>query len=308
VRACDVLVPFYGSNGSTLQFGYVTMLNPGFLRIVLVSDQLHLTDDEQCNKAAKHWIAMLQLCGDDLKLADKVTNKFPDALDGYWLKHVTLPKQNPNAALFFPLFGADRAGIQRSLLQMILTLGLLNTTATRQLVAFPKSIVSHDAALLLVFEKLEGFRIGMPDNQELCKRVALAVRAAAEAVHNAGVVHLDLYLSNVMWRQNAANTTIEVKIVDWDTCHRVDEPISDTAVSILQNGSRSHLVGDDCKTSKALDLWFCDILERNSHHQTLKTTDKEQLDAGFFVLCAEPPSETLASALGNLDVSAGQDN
>jgi hypothetical protein len=40
-------------------------------------------------------------------------------------------------------------------------------------------------------------------------------------VHKAGVIHVDLYASNVMWKQQ--DGTIFIKIIDWDAAHCLKE-------------------------------------------------------------------------------------
>jgi hypothetical protein len=41
-------------------------------------------------------------------------------------------------------------------------------------------------------------------------------------VHNAGVIHVDLYASNIMWSSDS-DATVRVKIVDWDVSHCLEE-------------------------------------------------------------------------------------
>jgi serine/threonine protein kinase len=42
------------------------------------------------------------------------------------------------------------------------------------------------------------------------------------AIHDAGVIHCDLFLSNVMWKHDAHLGT-DIKIIDWDCSHTIDE-------------------------------------------------------------------------------------
>ena len=42
-------------------------------------------------------------------------------------------------------------------------------------------------------------------------------------MHLAGVIHCDLYLSNVMWRLNPMNGEMEIKLIDFDISHQLCE-------------------------------------------------------------------------------------
>lgn len=59
----------------------------------------------------------------------------------------------------------------------------------------------------IVFEDLtkHGFRIGTPHkiNEEgLFDRYVRALESAVNAIHDAGVLHVDLYSSNIMWKES----------------------------------------------------------------------------------------------------------
>eukprot|EP00961_Rhodomonas_salina_P225382 3047382-Rhodomonas_salina.1 len=67
---------------------------------------------------------------------------------------------------------------------------------------------------------LEGFAVGVPHHgTETFEAYLRAVEKAVDAVHAAGVVHLDLYVSNIMHR--VQDGTIEIKIIDWDAAHLI---------------------------------------------------------------------------------------
>ena len=48
------------------------------------------------------------------------------------------------------------------------------------------------------------------------------MRTAFAAIHAAGVIHGDAYLSNILYRV-AGNGEVEVQVIDWDTSHRLEE-------------------------------------------------------------------------------------
>jgi len=58
----------------------------------------------------------------------------------------------------------------------------------------------------------------MPDLAEHRESFLQEVQCAMEAFHDAGVAHLDLYLSNIMWRP-VSDKAVDVKVIDWDAAH-----------------------------------------------------------------------------------------
>eukprot|EP01031_Cornospumella_fuschlensis_P027391 gene27391-33082_t len=74
-----------------------------------------------------------------------------------------------------------------------------------------------------------GFRMGAPhrhgdsDSEALFRAYREALRHAVTCIHNAGVLHGDLYLSNVMWRRREGADSIDIKLIDWDASHLLAE-------------------------------------------------------------------------------------
>ena len=83
---------------------------------------------------------------------------------------------------------------------------------------------------ILVFERLVGFHIGFPSDVAERKRVFAAMKDAVSKFHSHGLVHLDLYLSNIMWRKKEDEDAYDVCIIDFDSIHRNDEILSATAL------------------------------------------------------------------------------
>lgn len=93
---------------------------------------------------------------------------------------------------------------------------------------------------LLVYPNmvLEGFAVGVPHHDtETFEAYLRAVEKAVDVVHAAGVVHLDLYVSNIMHR--VQNGTIEIKIIDWDAAHLIGEPPGSDRVKAALRGHRN---------------------------------------------------------------------
>lgn len=66
----------------------------------------------------------------------------------------------------------------------------------------PNSSLTQD---VIVFENLSDYRIGLP--KESCaerQKLVAAIREAAQKLHDLGLVHMDLYLSNIMWTKDTS--------------------------------------------------------------------------------------------------------
>jgi hypothetical protein len=123
-------------------------------------------------------------------------------------------------------------------MHMIRVFNRLHGSLAAQYVVFPLSIRTPDDAkprkpgcppAVQFYEILppklsSEFRIGCPHPQDspLFDAYVAAVTQAVKAVGDAGVIHGDLYLSNILWKQDAEND-IEIKIIDWDTAHCISE-------------------------------------------------------------------------------------
>ena len=71
-----------------------------------------------------------------------------------------------------------------------------------------------------------GFKTGTPDRitePELFEVFVAELKRCVSLVHNAGVIHADLYASNIMWKRSDDERWVRIKIVDWDGSHCLEE-------------------------------------------------------------------------------------
>ena len=105
----------------------------------------------------------------------------------------------------------------------------------------------------------------------------------------AGVVHLDLYLSNIMWRELESGE-IELKIIDWDAAHFITESLFAAArIRIgMRHRAQLHEVAmiidhvdpfDHRVVMEYYDVSLIRALEAYSDYKALTTRTKEELDA-----------------------------
>ena len=70
----------------------------------------------------------------------------------------------------------------------------------------------------------------MYDQSELSSFcIDISVEQAMNAIHSAGVVHLDWYLSNFMWQYKPESGELSVKIIDFDSAHLMSDSLTTSA-------------------------------------------------------------------------------
>lgn len=280
----DICVPVIGSNGYLIQFAAVIMLKPSFPTLVVVSPVLDLTCDAGLNEATRLYCCVQAL----------VKSELP----------VTLPP-NPDMVLgisediyhlkYLWSFFSSTGNIQTSLHHYFHVMARLHKhSAARKYTLFPICVREHNDSSetsAIVFPKLSDFRIGLPDTPELRALFLDELRTAMFHFHEAGVVHLDMYLSNIMWKQ--VDGGIAVKVIDWDSGHFIDEPMLWDARSRLESEDNRYrfslsrcamaldevpVVDQGSMETKYLDLSLLKVFQHYSEDVTLQVTDKMKLD------------------------------
>ena len=79
-------------------------------------------------------------------------------------------------------------------------------------------LVGSPAMRCLVFHSLlqQGYRMGhgVPEDDGDYRLFPAALEALVHQVHECGVIHVDLYPSNIMWAK--VDGAVRIRIVDWD--------------------------------------------------------------------------------------------
>lgn len=228
VHVDDVLVPVVGSNGYLMQFGAVIMLKPSFPVFFMISHVLDLTRDADLLDAAK------LLCCIKILVSQPLSNRRTDEAAAVLtpssgiVRTMTLSSAAYHCKKLSDFF-AITGNVQSSLFHYFKVMARLHKSIQcRKFIVFPICVRecndSQDESLI-VFPKLDkSYRIGLPEDEMHRAAFFVQLENAMKLVHDAGVAHIDLYLSNVMWRVNG--NAVEVKIIDWDAAHFLDEDLS----------------------------------------------------------------------------------
>jgi len=256
------------------------MLPPAFPYLVVLTKVLDLCDAADCKVAA------IQLC-----VIEAVCT----------LMHLPSPALHSSASSVpFGLFLHDfhlkmtrdifttRPSLDQSLLHMFSVFQLLWNSPSKVFVLFPITFrcgasPPDDA---LVFDKLHGYRIGLPADETARHALLGLLKAALVSFHECGVVHMDFYPSNFMWRQ-ASDGAIDLKVIDWDAAHLVNEPFGFTVRDRLIKSGRLKLCSPEAVNCAlpVVDIVLLDVLKAYQADSRLHSYQKAELDEAFRDLC-----------------------
>ena len=294
----EVFVPVVGGNGYLIQFGVVALLYPCFPFLVITSKVLDLTHDAESSLAANYFRKIGEFIDSTNILQRPQSHSIPFGLSltRYFEKpEIFLSKGNLNDSIFY--------------LWKIFS-HLFANEETRNYVVFPYCVRQDIHACSLIFPMMQGFRIGLPEEEELRVQFLCQTRAALTAFHRCGVVHCDFYLSNIMWKVDNSGGMV-VKIIDWDAAHFVNDTSLSAAVDRILHRPSGQISRNDFATAYArsrserhslfhLDLSLFHVLERNVHNPNLRSVNKTLLDEEFRLLWTQLKEDLLAELFAPL--------
>lgn len=284
----DICVPIFVSTGHLVQFALTCVLQPSFPYMITLTKNLDLLNANDRLEAAKQLQIINKLSQHNLTTNCTLHHTLKISRRYYHLK---------TAEDIFK----TRRSFDKSLFHMFSLLESLYHESTRQFVLFPLTYRTGSKSFAggaLVFPKLSEHRIGLPEDAELRGRLLGEFRKAAVAFHDRNVVHMDFYPSNLMWKVNG-NGTLDVKVIDWDAAHELNEALQSYTLERLSETNRYKLCNNPHTAISNLDLVFLDILEYNQENLLLCSREKSTLDKTFKSLCE---SFNLDESLGDLKI------
>ena len=240
------VVSVVASTGMNICFGATILLSDSFPTYVPLSKNLDLLDDSESRTAAAHFEKIVKHAHDlgEMIALQPCLTPFTDMLldmNSYYVKRLIRSVFDRGLGLFSPT--GDIIDIQDGLNHMIWCLNRLYHSEARHVPEYPLSVrtpniidptVHNDINFYeLIYRNLSplGYLTGTPDrvnDPELYNRFVVELKRVVGLVHAAGVIHVDLYASNIMWKSNADNiagdpNSVCIKIVDWDASHCMEE-------------------------------------------------------------------------------------
>lgn len=111
----------------------------------------------------------------------------------------------------------------------------------------------------IIFPKLEPeFKMGVPSNKDLFALYLVKLKEAIKKIHAKGVIHIDLYPSNILWRvHEGTEDKIVIRIVDWDAATFTNDSFTDRMKMRLKDKNNSAYYWKSNGTAEArCDYWF----------------------------------------------------
>jgi hypothetical protein len=307
------VVAVVACNGINMCFGVTYLLDAAFPTFLPISGILDLTCEEDCRLAAAH-LRQVQLHCEALgeeSLSPVSNQEMTLSTAKYFIKTITPEVFGRGFGLFTSRNEATL--VHEGLDHMIFCLNRLYHSAAKDVAEYPLSLRSPDNTRRvldepnayatpnankyfdLIYRNLTapelGFRVGTPnrlDNEELYNRFVVALDCAVRLVHDAGVLHVDLYASNVMWRLLSETGVVEIKLIDWDAAHCMHEgAFSGSAREKLRDGIYR---GEEPDFAFKHDLRYLNVYklpvrpEDENCWRDLCSEEKQKIDLAFLSL------------------------
>ena len=295
----QVIVPSYTYTGMQIQFGATIILKPSFPVYWTVSKLLDMADANERRLA----VAYIQKANSWINHLSSLPPSQPIPLiemnldtSAYFIKTLT----NEVCQRGFGLFSNRNGDISQGIEHWGRALNLLFMDRdVRPHVAFPLAIRSPNTSndekeYMIIYKDLctEGYRIGAPDRtkeRELFDSFREEYRRIVKRIHAAGVIHCDLYLSNVMWRMrtNSSGQVVDIVIIDWDCAHCLMEGKFYPKVG---KALRSHKPTRGAEFGTSFDDRYVEVLYReyidseSEYWRDLASGIKSDVDTAFCLL------------------------
>jgi len=296
------------NTGVNICFGATILLDDSFPIYIPLSKQLDLLDDCESRVAYAYLEKIADhaksLSTTPLRVPPPVVGEMALSLEGYFVKKLTQPVFDRGLGLFSS--SGQKTDVQNGLNHMIRCLNRLYGSQDAWDVAeYPLSVrtpVSSDYSsgccdcFELIYRDLArlGFKTGTPDRimePELFEAFVVELKRCVALVHSAGVIHVDLYASNIMWKRSDDDNDehwVRIKIVDWDASHCLEEGDFVPAVKArLEDGV---FVGRTVAFGIAHDLEYVSVYEmpleerHRSEWKGLASGQKDIMDGSFHTL------------------------
>ena len=217
----NIVVPVIGSNGYLIQFGAVMMLRPSFPMFSIISKVLDLTDDASLLEAARLFCCIKIMINNVLQFDNHAASLAPAKL--------SLSMQAFHCKPLSKFF-LSSDNTQSSLFHFFKLMSKLHQSPIcRPKVVFPLCVREYDDSVTdtaIVFPKLDqDYNFGLPTLKAQRISFMEQLKDAVLSFHNLGIVHFDLYPSNIAWRA-ISQTEVKLKVIDWDAAHFCHEMLS----------------------------------------------------------------------------------
>jgi serine/threonine protein kinase len=298
----EIIIPVIGHTGMSVVFGATIILEDSFPTYIPLSEHLSLSNPQQSKaafayfrKSSKHCKNFYEyLLTQTWSAVDWLTPPLQLRLDNdLFVKTIDLSTYKRGIGMFHAN-DSNPLEVDAGIWNLMTVLNLIyRDPAARSHVEYPLSIRSPDNAsqnfYQIIYRNLvqAGYQIGAPNrmtDESLFDSYVAKLTQAINDIHKVGVIHVDLYLSNVMWRViDSTEPSVDIKIIDWDASHALSRGDFHPNVK----GKLVEYFGQgNVKFGVEHDLLYLGVLslEKEEHAplwQALSSNDKMTIDAAF---------------------------
>jgi len=284
-------VAIMATNGHLYQFGFVTLLCPSFPVLHLTSHVLDSLDAEGLRTIARHLYRFRELCrfqNSQLREGLVVNGEIFIALDAKQFY------QKPISSVFHRC-----PSLLQSILNMYEIYQRLHDNQYEEAV-LPVAIRSGkldekhylDNDFLLFPMLQDEFRMGVPLHDADFQNYLHALKLAYKRMHSIGVVHLDGYPSNILWRKSLEGEIV-IRFVDFDVASFLGHDFDVGIRNLLRSTeiSKSYYYWNESEvSSEKHDAWFVYMYskmtmdERRASSDAARMKDEEGVISNYWQL------------------------
>jgi hypothetical protein len=304
------IVPVVAYNGLSIFFGATILLDATFPTFVPLSKVLYLGVEYDSQVASAFIFKILHHSHfiSTLTMEVVVPTKSMDLMvSNYFVKRITQAVFDRGFGLFTASW--ERGDIENGLYHMIRCLNRIYNSPARNVAEYPLSVRTpasfvdyHDTTVEdsdyeIIFNDLskQGFAAGVPNrivNPQLYDIFLTELLRVMSLIHDAGVIHVDLYASNVMWKEEH-DRSVTLKIVGWETSHSLLEgAFAPQVARRLASGMHS---GVPVTFGVVYDMYFLNVYRQQvgkneSLWLDMCTSETRKIDCAFAALLQESVS------------------
>ena len=267
-----IVIPIVSMTGMKAQFGAVYLLDPCFPTFCCLTESLSFYYDTE--EIAKYFLAMLEYTLEMERYIKEIGVKGglhpPRTSNPYELmgldpekyhikdmKDFFLNSSNCASSIFHFLETTEKLGNNGDSFCLPITIRLGETKG------------SDKKGNFIVFKRLVDFSIGFPDNKEDREKLLNEINKVVFLLHRSGVVHMDLYLSNIMWKRGDDGDFL-VTLIDFDASQRKGKTLTDGVWRRLIKKTPELLTILGVTASVRYDEFYLNLYKKYLHDENLR--------------------------------------
>ena len=258
----ECAVPFVLTNGNLYQFGWVTLLFWSLPVCHLTSGVLN--GDSQAEEIAGHLSRLKVWC---CSSAERLTSNInPHNNDSFDDSAIQLDWEKYHKKSLGNVFFRFSESFREKSLHYLWRVYEALKDVEEAVKPFAISTLDYKSKTpaqeeVILYEKLSAdFTMGVPRDKNLFKTFLEVLEKVISKIHKAGVVHVDLYPSNILWKEK--DGSIFIRIVDWDVATFVGEDFPSSIKDRLASTevAQYYYICDGGRADIRCDYWFLFIL------------------------------------------------